>query len=78
MVDDSQVSLLQNTLFQLEFLYLIVLYIILLIVIQLIFKLHFKESVNLNLSKLLGANINNKVEYYLNKVILLNKKMSVF
>lgn len=74
---DSQNSVLQNSLFLQETMYLICVYIVLLIAIQLVFKLHFKDSINLNLSKLLGSNLNSKVEYYLNKIIKLNKQMSV-
>jgi hypothetical protein len=78
LVDDSQVSLLQNTLFQFNIVYLGCLYLVLLLIIQLVFKLYFKDNVTLNLSKLLGKSLNNKLEYYLNKIINLNKKMSVF
>ena len=78
LVNDSQVSVLQENFFLQEVFYSVVLYMVLLIVIQLIFKLYFKDNVKLNLSKLLGVNFNNKVEYYLNKIILLNKKMSIF
>jgi hypothetical protein len=78
LVGDSQVSALQDSFFLQEMFYYVVLYMVLLIVIQLIFKLYFKASVNLNLSKLLGVNFNNKMEYYLNKIIHLNKRMSIF
>ena len=40
--------------------------------------MHVKDSINLGLSKLLGNNINRKIEYYLNKIIKLNKQISVF
>jgi hypothetical protein len=78
LVGDSQTSLLQDTLFLQEVFYLACLYVIFLLVVQLIFKLYLKDSVNLNLSKFLGKNFNSKLEYYLNKIILLNKKMSIF
>jgi hypothetical protein len=52
--------------------------IIYILIIQLVFKLYLKSSINLNLSKLLGNNLNSKVEYYLNKIIKWNKQMSVF
>jgi hypothetical protein len=48
-----------------------------LLIIQLIFKLYFKDEVNLNLSNLLGNNVNKKIELYLNKAIKLNKQMSI-
>ena len=35
------------------------------------------ENVNIKLSYLLGVKLNNALEYYLNKIISLNKKMSV-
>jgi hypothetical protein len=75
---DSQSSVLQDLLFYFETMNLVCLYIVLIIIIQLIFKLYFKDSINLNLSKILGANFNNKVEYYLNKIIHLNKRVSIF
>ena len=78
LVGDSQVSLLQETLFQLEIVYLGVMYIVFILVVQLIFKLYLNDSVNLNLSRFLGVGFNSKLEYYLNKIILLNKKMSIF
>jgi len=47
------------------------------LVIQLVYKLYFKDTINLNLDKILGINVNNKVEFYLNKTIKLNKQMSI-
>jgi hypothetical protein len=78
LVADSQVSVLQDSLFLFEVFYLGCLYLVILITIQLVFKLYFKDSVSLNLSKLLGANLSSKLKYYLNKIIQLNKKMSIF
>jgi hypothetical protein len=78
LMGDSQVSNLQDGLFLSEVFYLGCLYLVFLIVVQLVFKLHFKDSVKLNLSRLLGAKFNSKLEYYLNKIIKLNKKMSIF
>ncbi len=46
--------------------------------VQLIYNLYVKNNINLNLSRVLGNNINTKVELYLNKIIKLNKQMSVF
>jgi len=51
--------------------------ILYLLIIQLVFKLYFKENINLKLSKLLGNSTNIKIEFYLNKIIKLNKRMSV-
>ena len=36
-----------------------------LLVIQLMFKLYFKDNINLNFSKLLGNNINSKIQFNL-------------
>jgi len=76
-IDDSQSSTLQDLLFQLEAMDYVCLSLIYILIIQLVFKLYFKDNVNLNLSKLLGNNINNKMEFYLNKIIKLNKQMSI-
>jgi hypothetical protein len=51
--------------------------IIYILIIQFIYKLYFKNEINLNLSWLIGININNKLELYLNKIIKLNKRMSI-
>jgi len=76
-VDDSHVSPLQELLFSGEMMSYLCLSIIYILIIQLIFKLYFKDTINLNLSKLLGNNLNNKVEFYFNKIIKLNKQMSI-
>jgi hypothetical protein len=76
-IDDSQSSTLQDLLFQLEAMDYVCLSLIYILIIQLVFKLYFKDNVNLNLSKLLPNNINNKMEFYLNKIIKLNKQMSI-
>lgn len=77
LMDDSESSPLQNLLFQLEAMDLVCLSLMYLLIIQLVFKFYFKDNVNLNLSKLLGNNINMKIEFYLNKIIKLNKKMNI-
>ena len=76
-LDDSQSSPLQDLLFQFEAINYVCLSLIYILIIQLVFKLYFIDNINLNLSKLLGNNINDKMEYYLNKIIKLNKQMSV-
>jgi hypothetical protein len=75
-VGDSQLSPLQGLLGSLEVMDYVCLGIIYILIIQLVFKLYFKDSINLSLSKLLGDNF--KVEFYLNKIMKLNKQMSVF
>ena len=51
--------------------------LIYLLIIQLIFKLYLKDNISFNISKLLGNNINIRVEFSLNKIIKLNKQMSI-
>jgi len=77
LIDDSHISPLQELLLNGEMLSYVCLGILYLLIIQLVFKLYFKDNINLKLSELLGNNINNKVEFYLNKIIKLNKQMSV-
>jgi hypothetical protein len=69
-------SPLENLLFYIEALNYICLSLVIILVIQILFKFYLKDKINLNLSSLLGININNNLEYYLNIVIMLNKKMS--
>lgn len=78
LVEDNHISPLQEFLFNGQMMNYVLLGIVYLIIIQLVFKLYFKHSVNLNLSKYLGNNFNDKTQYYLNKIILLNKRMSIF
>jgi hypothetical protein len=77
-IGDSQLSPLQTLFFQLEVIDYACLTILYILIIQLVYKLYLKDNINLNLSKLLGNKINSKIEYYLNKIIKLNKQMSVF
>ena len=69
-------SPLENLLFDIEALNYICISLVIILVIQILFKFYLKDSISLNLSKLLGINLNNKLEYYLNIIIKLNKKMS--
>lgn len=69
-------SPLENLLFNIEALNYTCLSLVIILIIQILFKFYLKDSINLNLSNLLGTNINNKLEYYLNIIIKLNKKMS--
>src|SRR2546429_2752321 len=77
LVDDSYISPLQESLFYGEMMSYICLGIVYILIIQLVFKLYFKDNINLNFFKLLGNNLNNKIEFYLNKIIKLNKQMSI-
>jgi hypothetical protein len=76
-INDSHSSPLQDFLFSGEMLTYVSLSLTYILVIQLVYKLYFKDTVNLNLSKFLGINVNSKVEFYLNKTIKLNKQMSI-
>jgi hypothetical protein len=51
--------------------------LIIILIIQIIFKFYLFENVKLNLNSLLGVKLNNVLEYYLNKIISLNNKMSI-
>lgn len=75
-IDDSSLSSLQTLLSNIEGLAITCLSLIIILCIQIIFKFYLKDSVTLNLSGVLGVKINKKAEYYLNKIIKLNKKMS--
>ena len=69
-------SPLENLLFDIEALNYICVSLVIILIIQILFKFYLKDSISLNLSNLLGTNFNNKLEYYLNIVLKLNKKMS--
>lgn len=76
LLDNSHNSPLQDLLFQLEAMNYVCLGLIYILMLQLVFKFYFKDNINLNWSKLLGSNFNDRLQYYLNKIIKLNKKMS--
>jgi len=77
LVDDSHISHLQELFFNGEMMSYVCLSIVYLLIIQLMFKFYFKDNINLNLSRLLGNNLNTKIEFYFNKIIKLNKQMSI-
>jgi hypothetical protein len=74
--DTTQSSPLQDLLLNLEITNYVCISLIIILVIQILFKFNIKDKVSLKLSFILGNNFNNKLEYYLNKIIRLNKKMS--
>jgi hypothetical protein len=76
-INDSQSSPIQDIFFSLEIMDYVCLSMVYMLIIQLFYKLYLKDNINLNLFKILGNNINNKIEFYLNKIIKLNKQMSV-
>ncbi len=51
--------------------------IIYILIIQLIYKFYLKDYINLNLYRLVGTSVNNKLEYLLNKIIKLNKQVGI-
>lgn len=69
-------SPIENLLFDIGALNYTCLSLVIILIIQILFKFYLKDSICLNLSNLLGTNINNKLEYYLNVIIKLNRKMS--
>ena len=76
-IDDTLSSPLQDLLLNLELINYVCISMLILLLKQIIFKFHFKDYISLKLSWLLGKDLNKSFEYYINKVITLNKKMSV-
>jgi hypothetical protein len=76
-LEDSHVSPLQDLLFNLEMMNYVCLSLIYILIIQLVFKLHFKDTINLNFFNLFGSNTKIKLEYIFNKIIKFNKQISV-
>jgi hypothetical protein len=70
-------SPLQDLLLNLELTNYVCLTLILILAIQILFKFNMKDNIKINLSKVLGNDFNKTLEYYFNKIILLNKKMSI-
>jgi hypothetical protein len=78
-IDDNESSSpLQNLLFYIEITDIIIVYLIIILMIQILFKFSFHDKIKLNLSTIIGTKLNNNLEYYMNKIITLNKKMSFF
>ena len=76
-IDDGYLSSpLQDLLFYLESMNYVCLSLIFILAIQILFKFYLKDNFTLSLSNILGIRINNIMQYYLNIVIKLNKKMS--
>ena len=75
---DSEFSPLQGILWWTEIIDYACLSVMYILIIQLVFKFYFKDNITLSLSKLLGNSLNNKIEYYINKIIKFNKQMSIF
>lgn len=77
LVDDSHISPLQELLFSSEMMTYVCLSLVYILIIQLVFKLYIKDNISLNLSKFFGNKYNAKLEFYFNKIIKLNKQMSL-
>ncbi len=75
-IDDSSYSPLETLLSNLEGISITCLSLISILIIQIIYKLYLKHNIKLNFSNILGISNNSKLEYYVNKIISLNKKMS--
>ncbi len=75
-IDDSSYSPLETLLSNLEGISITCLSLISILIIQIIFKLYLKDNIKLNFSNILGISNNSKLQYYVNKIISLNKKMS--
>lgn len=74
-IDDGiQSSPIQDLFLNLEITNYICISLIIILIIQILFKFYIKDVIFLNLSNLLGVNVNNKLQYYINKIISLNKK----
>ena len=77
-LDNSDSTPLEGMLSDIQLTSVTCLSLIFILCIQLIFKFYMKESITLNLSKYLGDNLNKSLETYINKIIYLNKKVSIF
>lgn len=77
LIDDTLSSPLEDLLSNLELTNYVCISMLILLLIQIVFKFHFKDYINLKLSWILGNDLNKSFEYYINKIIILNKKMSV-
>jgi hypothetical protein len=75
--DNTSSSPLEIILSNIELTNYISIYMLIILAIQVIFKFHLKDRVNLNLSSILGNKLNNSLELVINKIITLNKKMSI-
>lgn len=76
-LSDSISSPLQDLLVNFEMMSYVCLSLIYVIVIQLLFKIYFKNEINLKNFYGLNANWRTNINYYLNKIIKSNKQMSI-
>lgn len=76
-ISDSISSPLQDLLVNFEMMSYVCLSLIYIIVIQLLFKLYFKDEINLKNFHMLNTNWWTNINYYLNKIIKSNKQISI-
>ncbi len=78
-ISDSNLpsSPLQDLLLNLEVTSYVCFSLILILIIQIIFKFYFTDKINLGLFSIVGVNVNNRLEFYLNKIIELNKRTNI-
>jgi len=79
-IDDSLSSLspLQEILFNIGIINYVCIYMIIILFTQILFKFYLGDkNLNINLSRIIGFKFNEKLNYYINKLIFLNKKMSI-
>jgi hypothetical protein len=72
----SNFSPLQELLLFVQILNYVCLSLVFVLAIQLLFKFFIKDNININISNIVGINFDIKFNYYLNKIIILNKKMN--
>lgn len=75
--DVTQSSPLEDLLWNLEMTDYTCMSLVVILTIQVLFKFYFLDKIKLSLSSILGIKINTQLEFYLNKIINLNKKMNV-
>ncbi len=76
MDDTDSYSPLEGILSDINILNITCISLLFILIIQLCFKLYFNTYVKVNLNNYIGIRNSTNLEYYLNKIILLNKKMS--
>lgn len=75
-LDNDSYTPLEGMLYDIQIMSITLLGLVGILIIQLIIRLHAKEEITLRLHKFIGLNLNKKLQYYTNKIIILNKRMS--
>lgn len=76
--DNVSSSPLENLLSNFELTNYICIYMLIILIIQILFKIHFKDDIKLDLTSIIGEKLNNGLEFYINKIIQINKKNEYF